>query len=52
MALSKKAISRVGEIFRQADLGDPRRVRRAVALAQAIAEAPDKTLPQTWATGG
>jgi hypothetical protein len=50
MKLSEKAVSRVGEIFRRADLGDARLVRRAVGLAQALAEAPDLSLPNVWAT--
>lgn len=50
MKLSDKAVSRVGEIFRRADLGDARLVRRAVGLAQALAEAPDLSLPKIWAT--
>lgn len=50
MKLSEKAISRVGEVFRRADLGDARLVRRAVGLAQALAEAPDLSLPKVWAT--
>lgn len=50
MKLSEKAVSRVGEMFRRADLGDARLVRRAVGLAQALAEAPDLSLPRVWAT--
>lgn len=50
MKLSEKAISRVGEIFERADLGDARLVRRAVGLSQALAEAPDLSLPNIWAT--
>jgi hypothetical protein len=50
MNLSEKAVSRVGEIFRRADLGDARLVRRAVGLAQSLAEAPDLSLPRVWAT--
>jgi Transposase DNA-binding/Transposase DDE domain len=50
MKLSEKAISRVGEMFRRADLGDARLVRRAVGLAQALAEAPDLSLPRVWST--
>jgi hypothetical protein len=50
MTLSEKAVSRVGELFRRADLGDARLVRRAVGLAQALAEAPDLSLPKVWAT--
>lgn len=48
MQLSEKAVSRVGEMFRRADLGDARLVRRAVGLAQALAEAPDLSLPKIW----
>lgn len=50
MKLSGMAVSRVGEVFRRADLGDARLVRRAVGLAQALAEAPDLSLPKVWAT--
>ena len=50
MALSKKAMHRVGEVFSEANLGDTRRVRRAISLAQALAEAPTKTLPQIWSS--
>jgi hypothetical protein len=50
MKLSEKAVSRVGELFRRADLGDARLVRRAVGLAQALAEGPDLSLPKVWAT--
>lgn len=50
MHLSKKAVGRVGEVFRRADLGDPRLVRRAVGLAQALAECPSGSLPKVWAT--
>ena len=50
MKLSEKAVCRVGEIFRRADLGDARLVRRAVGLAEALAEAPDLSLPRVWAT--
>ena len=50
MTLSEKAIERVGDVFRRAELGDARLVRRAVGLAQALAEAPDVSLPKVWAT--
>jgi Transposase DDE domain. len=50
MSLSEKAIGRVGEMFGRADFGDARLVRRAVGLAQALAEAPDLSLPKVWAT--
>jgi hypothetical protein len=50
MNLSEKAVSRVGEIFLRADLGDARLVRRAVGLAEALAEAPNLSLPNVWAT--
>lgn len=49
-ALSKAAVSRVTKVFSQAELGDPRRVRRAVSLAQNLAKSPQKTLPKVWAT--
>lgn len=48
--LSDKSVHRVGEIFRRADLGDARLVRRAVGLAEALACAPSLSLPKVWAT--
>ncbi len=48
MSLSEKAVGRVGTIFQRADLGDPRRVRRAVGLAEALAKAPQLSLPKIW----
>lgn len=48
MGLSKKATGRVREIFGRADLGDPRLVRRAMGLAEALAGRPKGTLPQIW----
>ena len=50
MSLSEKAVGRVGTIFQRADLGDPRRVRRAVGLAEALANAPHLSLPKIWST--
>lgn len=50
MALSTKTVRRVGEIFGRADLGDPRRVRRAVGLAESLSLAPDRSLPKVWST--
>jgi hypothetical protein len=50
MRLSEKAVARVGEMFRRANLGDARLVRRAVGLAQALAEGPELSLPRVWAT--
>lgn len=50
MVLSTKAVRRVGEIFQRADLGDPRLVRRAVGLAEALAEAPARSLPKVWSS--
>src|SRR6185436_7326609 len=50
MALGKSAQQRVGRIFERADLGDPRLVRRAVGLADALAQAPDRALPKVWST--
>lgn len=50
MKLSEKAISRTGELFGRALLGDARLVRRAVGLAQALAEAPALSLPRVWST--
>jgi hypothetical protein len=49
-ALSKAAVRRVGEVFVRANLGDPRRVRRAVGLAENLARAPQLSLPKVWAT--
>jgi len=48
--LSDKSVHRVGEIFSRADLGDARLVRRAVGLAEALACAPNLSLPKVWAT--
>jgi hypothetical protein len=50
MSLSKKAIRRVGDVFLRADLGDPRLVRRAVGLAEALARNPGESLPKVWRT--
>jgi hypothetical protein len=50
MVLSKQAVFRVGEIFKRANLGDPRLVRRAVGLAEAIAQGPERSLPRIWST--
>jgi hypothetical protein len=50
MELSERAVERVGNVFRRAELGDPRLVRRAVGLAEALASAPDLTLPRVWAS--
>src|SRR4051812_31033457 len=50
MSLSEKAVGRVGTIFQRADRGDPRRVRRAVGLAEALATAPQLSLPKIWST--
>lgn len=50
MVLSKQAVSRVGEIFKRAELGDPRLVRRAVGLAEALARGPERSLPKIWST--
>jgi hypothetical protein len=50
MSLGERAVQRVGEIFQRADLGDPRLVRRAVGLAEALAQAPKLSLPQVWKT--
>jgi hypothetical protein len=48
MGLSKRAVKRVGEVFLQADLGDPRLVERAVGLAEAVARSPRESLPKIW----
>jgi hypothetical protein len=50
MSLSKEAVRRVGQVFQRADLGDPRLVRRAVGLSEALAQAPDMSLPKVWST--
>lgn len=50
MSLSTKTVRRVSEIFGRADLGDPRLVRRAVGLAEALTLAPDRSLPKVWST--
>lgn len=50
MSLSEKAIRRASEVFAQAELGDPRRVRRAVSLTEALASAPNQSLPKVWET--
>lgn len=52
MKLSEKAVARVGQMFSRADLGDARLVRRAVGLAQALAETPERSLPKVWANAG
>ena len=48
--LSDKTVARVGDVFRRADLGDARLVRRSVGLAEALARAPALSLPRVWAT--
>lgn len=50
MTLGAKTIERVSEVFLRADLGDPRRSRRAAGLAESLARAPDQSLPQVWST--
>lgn len=50
MVLGRAAVFRVGEVFRRADLGDPRLVRRAVGLAESLAQSPDRSLPKIWST--
>lgn len=52
MGLSKRAVKRVGEVFRRADLGDPRLVERAVGLAEALARSPKESLPKIWSDAG
>jgi hypothetical protein len=49
-SLGDKAVQRVGAVFSRADLGDPRHVRRAVGLAEALAAAPALSLPKIWST--
>lgn len=50
MGLSTKAIERVGHVFERAQLGDPRRVRRAVGLAEALTRNPSQSLPKIWSS--
>jgi hypothetical protein len=50
MPLSEKAVQRVADVFCRAELGDPRLVRRAVGLSQALATAPNLSLPRVWAS--
>lgn len=50
MHLGKSAKSRVSDVIRRAELGDPRMVRRAVALAETLSNAPNKSLPKVWST--
>jgi hypothetical protein len=52
MGLSKKAVRRVGDVFRRADLGDPRLVERAAGLAEAVARSPKESLPKIWSDAG
>lgn len=49
-ALSEKAIDRVASVFKRAGLRDPRRVARAVGLAENFAETPGLSLPKIWST--
>lgn len=48
MSLSEKTVERVGAVFGRAQLGDPRRVRRAIGLVEALAQRPTGSLPQVW----
>lgn len=41
---------RASEVFRRAHLGDKRLECRAVALAEALAQAPNLSLPKVWST--
>lgn len=50
MQLSERTIGRVGKVFERAELGDARLVRRAIGLAQALAKAPNLSLPKVWAS--
>jgi hypothetical protein len=52
MPLSEKAVERIGNVFRNAKLGDARWERRAVSLAEALAENPHLSLPQAWSAAG
>lgn len=49
-SLSRAVAKRVGAIFVRADLGDPRRVRRAVGLSENLARNPQVALTKVWAT--
>jgi hypothetical protein len=48
--LSEKAVVRASEVFHRARLGDKRLECRAVALAEALAQAPNVGLPNVWST--
>lgn len=48
--MSAKSTVRVAEVFERAPLGDPRRVRRAMRLAEALAREPASSLPAAWRT--
>lgn len=50
MQLSEKAVVRASEVFRRARLGDKRLECRAVALTEALAQAPNLSLPKVWST--
>lgn len=50
MQLSDKATHRVAAIFERAQLGDPRRVRRAMSLTESLARQPKSSLPTAWRT--
>ena len=52
MTLSHKAVERIGNVFRNAKLGDARWERRAVSLAEALAENPHLSLPKAWCAAG
>ncbi len=48
MSLSESAVDRIGGVFERAQLGDPRRVRRAKSLAESLAREPNASLPNAW----
>ena len=48
MSLSQNATNRVRNLIGRANLGDPRLVRRAMGLAEALASHPKGSLPQVW----
>jgi hypothetical protein len=50
MQLSDKAIGRASEVFLRAQLNDARLQVRAAALAEALAERPNLSLPRVWST--
>ncbi len=52
MRLQKEAVQRVARQFEKADLGDPRRVRRLVSIAERLARHPGVTFPAAMGDAG